>query len=124
MPNELQKAGCTNCPVQKCDAIYRSSRCSTYRARIGVDFDPQTNFEMLSRLDQDELRTFLVDYFFQWARCEDSYIYDLIRVKEAFAVGTMTFDDFVPWSEERVEELVDDFIVWLKEPVNWKKTED
>lgn len=119
-PNALQNVGCANCPVQKCDAMYRGSRCSTYRARAGVDFDPQTNSEMLSRLDQDELRSLLIDYFYQWTGCEDSYIYDLIRTKEAFAIGTMTFDDFVPWSEERVAELVDDFIAWLKEPANKK----
>ena len=119
-PNDLQNAGCANCPVQKCDAMYRGSRCSAYRVRVGVDFDPQTNFEMLFRLDQDELRSLLVDYFYQWAGCEDSYIYDLMRTKEAFAIGTMTFDDFVPWSEERVAELVDDFIARLKEPANKK----
>lgn len=110
--------GCANCPVEKCDAMYRGSRCSALRNRAGPDYDPLTNMEKLGDLEQDELRTILIDYFSQWASCGDSYIYDLTRVKEAFGIGTMSFDDFVEWDEARVAELVDDFMTWLKEPAN------
>ena len=45
----------------------------------------------------------------------------MTRVKEAFAIGTMSFDDFVEWDESRVAELVDEFIAWLKEPAQKQK---
>lgn len=112
--------GCATCPVEKCDAVYRGSRCSVYRDRVGADFDPKTNAEMFRDLSETELRQVLIDYFCQWASCGDSYIYDLTRVKEAFAIGTMSFDDFVEWDESRVAELVDEFMAWLKEPANKK----
>ena len=88
---------------------------------IEVDFDPRTNAETLVTLEVDELRETLIEYFCQWASCGDSYIFDLTRVKEAFAIGTMSFDDFVEWDESRVAELVDEFIAWLKEPAQKQK---
>lgn len=122
MRSGLNGNGCSNCPVNKsgCDAMYRGSRCSAYRARAGVDFDPKTNIELLHDAGEDEAREMLIDYFSQWAGCGDSYIYDLTRVKEAFAIGTMSFDDFVEWEESRIAELVDELMAWLKEPANKK----
>ena len=119
---DLKVSGCKNCPVYNsgCDAMYRGSRCYVYRAQAGVDFDPKTNIELLRDAEEDEMRSILIDYFSQWAGCGDSYIYDLTRVKEAFAIGTMSFADFVEWDEARVAELVDEFIAWLKEPANKK----
>ena len=52
-----------------------------------------------------------------WADIGDSYIFDLTRVKEAFAIGTMDLDDFVEWDEERIAMLVDEFLEWLQKPV-------
>lgn len=120
MLDELKDAGCINCPVSECNATYRGSRCFVYRARAGVDFDPQTNYDRFINADQNELRNTLIDYFYQWAGCSDSYIYDLTRTKSAFAVGTMSFEDFIPWNEDRIAELVDEFIAWLKETVDQK----
>ena len=37
----------------------------------------------------------------------DSDTYQLTRVKEAFQIGTMTFDDFVEWDEEHVDDLIE-----------------
>ena len=88
--------------------------------RSGENFNLKTNAEMLHDAEEDEVRSMLMDYFSQWSACGDSYIYDLTRVKEAFAIGTMSFDDFVEWDESRVAELVDEFIAWLKEPASKK----
>ncbi len=67
MFNDLNGAGCLHCPVSKsgCDAMYRSSRCSVYRARVGANFDSKTNAENLRDANEDELRTMLIDYFSQ-----------------------------------------------------------
>lgn len=37
----------------------------------------------------------------------NSYTYDLTRVKEAFAIGTMSLQDFVEWDSEKVTDLCD-----------------
>lgn len=42
----------------------------------------------------------LVDLLSQYFGIGDSYHYVLNRVKEAFAAGTMGFDDFEEYSEE------------------------
>lgn len=44
---------------------------------------------------------------------DGTYLYWLTRVKEAFAIGTMSLDDFVEVDEEFVEEIikiVEDFV--------------
>ena len=41
---------------------------------------------------------------------DGTYAYNLTRVKEAFAYGTVTLDDFEEFTEEQMEELAD-FIV-------------
>ena len=42
----------------------------------------------------------------------------MARVKEAFEIGTMTFDDFVEWNEDNVAYLADWLIKELKEDEN------
>lgn len=118
MCDEMKGPGCAHCPVNRfdCDAQYRGSRCVALRAKAGVDFDPQTNSDRLLRMGSDERRNTLIEYFSKWADVGDSYIFDLSRVKEAFAVGTMSFDDFEEWGEERVAQLVDEFLDWLQSP--------
>ena len=37
----------------------------------------------------------------------DSYTFELVRVKEAFHVGTITLDDFEEWNEDNVSDLCD-----------------
>ena len=41
----------------------------------------------------------------------DSYTYNLTRVKEGFAVGTVTIEDF----EEFDEEIIDDIVEYILE---------
>ena len=53
----------------------------------------------------DDMRESLIAFFSWWADIGDSYIFDLTRVKESRAVGTMILDDFEEWGEERVSEL-------------------
>lgn len=73
----------------------------------------ETNWQKLSRMNQEEERNLLFKYFSQWAGIGDSYIYDLTRVKEGFSIGTVNLDDFVEWDEERIGILVDEFMQWL-----------
>lgn len=65
-------------------------------------------------LNRDKLIKLLSRYF----TIGNSYTYELIRVKEAFEVGTMTFDDFVEWDEHNVAILADWLIKALKEADN------
>ena len=52
----------------------------------------------------DNLKDKLMEYF-EVGR--DSYFYVLTRDKSAFAYGTMSFDDFIEFSEEQVDDIVD-----------------
>ena len=62
----------------------------------------------------DDMRESLIAFISWWADIGDSHIFDLTRVKESRAVGTMILDDFEEWGEERVSELADALINWLK----------
>lgn len=75
-----------------------------------------TNIDRILSMSDAEKRQALIDYFCEWAGIGDSFIFDLTRVKEAFAIGTMSFDDFVEWDEERIAMLVDEFLDWLQQP--------
>lgn len=55
-------------------------------------------------MKKEELRQRLMDYFRIGIDC---YAYNLTRVKEGFAVGTVTIDDFVEFDEEIVDDIVD-----------------
>lgn len=61
----------------------------------------------------DFLRTVLTKYF----GIGDSDCYHLTRVKEAFALGTMTLEDFVEFDEESVENILN----YIRE--EWQKSE-
>ena len=73
-----------------------------------------TNLEVLRNETQEGKREKLIQYFSEWANIGDSDICDLTRAKEAFIIGTMSFDDFKEWDEERIEILVDEFLGWLE----------
>ena len=73
----------------------------------------KTNLEKLADADVGRRREMLMGFFSKWAGIGDSYIYDLTRVKEGFAVGTVTLDDFSEWDEERVGQLVDELLEWM-----------
>lgn len=62
----------------------------------------------------DGMRDELIGFFSWWADIGDSYIFDLTRIKSSRAVGTMSLDDFEEWGEDRVAELADALIDWLK----------
>lgn len=115
----LKGPGCAKCPVNGfyCDAQYRGSRCAV-KGKGGVDFAPKTNADRIIHMNKDDLRDALIDYFSAWADVGDSYIFDLTRVKESRAIGTMGLDDFEEWGEERVAEMVDDFLDWLSSTAN------
>ena len=73
--------------------------------------------DRICSMSWEEKREALIEYFSKWADIGDSYIFDLTRVKEAFAIGTLDLDDFVAWDEERIAMLVDEFLEWLQKPV-------
>ena len=52
----------------------------------------------------DNLKDKLMEYF---EVDRDSYFYVLTRDKSAFDYGTMSFDDFIEFSEEQVDDIVD-----------------
>ena len=54
---------------------------------------------------KDKLKDLLMKYF----SIGDSYSYNLTRVKSAFAVGTVSLEDF----EEFDEEFIDDIVEYL-----------
>lgn len=56
---------------------------------------------------RDKLKELLMKYF----TIGDSYSYNLTRVKEAFAVGTVSVEDF----EEFDEEFIDDLVKYIME---------
>ena len=54
---------------------------------------------------RDKLKDLLMEYF----SIGDSYSYNLTRVKSAFAVGTVSLEDF----EEFDESFIDDIVEYL-----------
>lgn len=52
---------------------------------------------------KDRLEKLLLEYF----SIGDSYCYNLTRVKEAFEIGTMTFDDFEEFNEDTIRDLAE-----------------
>lgn len=54
---------------------------------------------------KDKLKDLLMEYF----SIGDSYSYNLTRVKSAFAVGTVSLEDF----EEFDESFIDDIVEYL-----------
>lgn len=56
--------------------------------------------------DREKLIEILAKYF----TIGDSYEYSLTRVKEAFAIGTMTLDDFVEFDDNKVADIADHLI--------------
>lgn len=52
---------------------------------------------------KDKLKELLMKYF----TIRDSYSYNLTRVKEAFAVGTVPLEDLVEFDEEFIDDIVD-----------------
>lgn len=62
-------------------------------------------------IDRDKLLAILTSYF----GIGDSYTYELTRVKEAFEIGTMSFDDFREWNVENVSDLCDYIIAHCRD---------
>ena len=52
---------------------------------------------------KDKLKNLLMEYF----SIGDSYSYNLTRVKSAFAVGTISLEDFEEFDESFINDLVD-----------------
>ena len=55
----------------------------------------------------DDTRDRLIEVLAKYFDIGDSYAYNLTRVKEAFAVGTVTIDDFVEFDDEVVADIAD-----------------
>jgi len=75
-----------------------------------------TNLEKLQSLDSDEKLEFLAEFIGNWAGIESrngSYIYDLTICKEGFAYGTMRWEDFIEWDDDRVADVAKEFLQWL-----------
>ena len=67
-------------------------------------------------MDREKLLKILEEYFgFSDSWSDGTYFYNLNRVKSAFAVGTVTIDDFTEIEYEQIEELADLIIEKFKE---------
>ena len=49
---------------------------------------------------------------------DDTYTYELTRVKTAFEVGTMSLEDFEEWSDENVNNLAESIVDVLQPQLN------
>lgn len=49
---------------------------------------------------------------------EDTYTYELKRVKAAFDVGTMSLEDFEEWTEKNVDDLAKSIVEALQPQLN------
>lgn len=58
---------------------------------------------MSQNIKRDKVKELLMKYF----TIGDSYSYNLTRVKEAFAVGTVSLEDFVEFDEEFIDDIVE-----------------
>ena len=80
-----------------------------------IVFEAKDSFELYNLINEmleenkkykeviDNLKDKLMEYF-EVGR--DSYFYVLTRDKSAFDYGTMYFDDFIEFSEEQVDDIV------------------
>ena len=75
--------------------------CEIYDAMNDVEDFPAADVRPV--VQRDAVMQALNNFF----SIGDSYTYELTRVKEAFYVGTMTFDDFEEWNEDNVSDLCD-----------------
>ena len=98
----LKKALCKVCGMRH----YCKSHDDDCWAKRRIDEQPTVDAVPISRL-----RQILLDYF---GIGKDCYTYELTRVKEAFEIGTMTFEDFVEWDEEQVEDLINHIICKMR----------
>ena len=64
-------------------------------------------------MNKEKLIEVLVDYF-GLNNFDGSYTYELTRDKRAFAVDTMTFDDFKEFNDEQIEDLANYIIENMK----------
>ena len=76
----------------------------------GVIADIANKLNEYETFFEERLKDVLMDYF---DIGNDTYAYNLTRVKSAFDVGTMELNDF----EEFNEETVDDIVAYIKNNV-------
>lgn len=53
------------------------------------------------------MREKLIEILSRYFDIGDSYAYNLTRVKEAFHIGTMSFEDFQEFDDETVADIAD-----------------
>lgn len=87
---------------------------------------PPSNADRIRSMDREHQIEAIAEALCNWAGVggkEGSYIYDLTRCKSAFGVGTMSFDDFQEWEEDRCFEAAAEFVDWLQQPAETEGTE-
>ena len=78
-----------------------SDEATKYR-KLYEELNNQPQVQLIVR-STEETKQKLMEYF----NIGDSSAYYLTRVKEAFSIGTMTLDDFVEFTENDIDDLVD-----------------
>ena len=86
---------------------YRTRDCDNFPITISLEdlrkvLNNQPQVQPIVR-STEETKQKLMEYF----NIGDSSAYYLTRVKEAFSIGTMTLDDFVEFTENDIDDLVD-----------------
>lgn len=71
-------------------------------AKQFFEYDKQRRAEHKEKQKQQ-----LVNLLNQYFNIGDSYAYNLTRIKDAFTVGTMTFDDFKEFTEETTTDIAE-----------------
>ena len=71
-----------------------------------------------------DVREKLVELLSQYFDIGDSYCYNLTRTKNAFACGTMGFDDFKEFDDETISDIADYLIDYGVTVQEWISVDD
>lgn len=69
-------------------------------------------------MNVSSLKETIVEVISQHIALEDTYTYELKRVKAAFEVGTMSLEDFEEWTEKNVDDLAKSIVEALQPQLN------
>lgn len=90
--------------IERSDAIAcvpQRGVCAGWEVRSDLSKLPAA--DVRPAISREQMMAALEKYF----EIGNSYTYELTRVKEVFAIGTMSLQDFVEWDSEKVADLCD-----------------
>lgn len=105
----MKGSGCHNCPVRRCTAAYRGSRCAHLRESAGVDFDPMTQGDRIRSMSDRDLALYMAGKI---ASVQIKLIED-----QGYEVTGAAKKQFV-------EALFSHWYRWIREPVKESSNEN